>query len=364
MKFGIARIGIAGLAFEDSADEVVTKFCSQKRVQRDSLCWSHYREIFNESQQRASLGLIPCPYGFFTTSSIGGPSAPIALTGFKAKDATVSNAFDETIGTPDTGAIDINKILSIIDEVSSKIRQEELGHFEAALHDTRHLNHAISQNAERLLSNSGWEPDANWDLAAIQNDEIARRALTIFAASRDLSQAIQMHEISRDPEQAARDISPIPIHKLFYRQVKISADRSEKSGVRCNLGNTLRTLRLSAAFRLIPKIILDNAFKYASRGSELRVIFIETSMFFVIECKNSGPAVKDSEIQGLFKRGSRGSNKAGINGQGIGLWLAKTIVEANSGHIEFSVRESGSDYAGRRLGETIVTIKLPRKLLS
>lgn len=359
MTLGIVRRATAGHAFDEPGCNAVKSFCQSKRNHRDSKCTAYYDSLFSKFEPGASVEKIRCPYGLVTTSAIGCAAAPMILNGFWIPgigDPLIPPALLEAAVTTDS---DIKNLLAVVKAIESGIRAEELEHFEAALHDTRHLNHSIIQNAEQILARLGWPSDAVWDMQVLQKDEHARRALTIYAASRDLSQSISMHEISRDPSQATRDVEYLHLHKMFYRQIKISSERMQGAAVTCMLGTSEKTLRLSAAFRLIPKILLDNAIKYAARGSEVKVLFYESLQFFTVECRNKGNIVKESEIPGLFKRGARGSNKSGIKGQGIGLWLAKLIVEANNGRIDFSIRDAGPDYSGRRQGETIVSIKLP-----
>lgn len=359
MIFGVIRKGLSGIIVHESSNELIAKYCKDQRSRKDSKCQKHYDSLWALPRSNTNIDLCKCPYGLVTTTGLGGETTPIILSGFWTKE----NGGDipkEITSAAKVDTKNLNNILFAISSISSGIRQEGLDHFEAALHDTRHLNHAISLNAEQLLNSAGYPPDTDWDLAAVQRDEAARRALAIYSASRDLSLSMMMHEISRDQTQATRDIIQIPIHKIFYRQLKISAERLDQAGISYVLGNTLKTTRLSSAFKLIPKIIIDNSIKYASRGSKIQIFFNENSNYFIIECKNHGSVVKDDETTEVFNRGFRGSNKTGITGQGIGLWLAKTIIEANKGHISLSIKEQGRDYSGRRLGETTITIKIPR----
>lgn len=359
MTFGVVRRSAVGYAFDEPGCNAVKSFCQSKRSMRESKCAAHYDNLFSRFEPGASVEKIRCPYGLVTTSAIGCSADPMILNGFWTSgigDPLVPTTLLDDAVTTDS---DIKNLLAVVKNVERGIRTEELEHFEAALHDTRHLNHSITQNAEQILSKLGWPSDGVWDMQQLQRDEHARRALTIYAASRDLSQSITMHEISRDPTQASRNVESLHVHKMFYRQIRISSERMQDTAVTYMLGTSNKTLHLSAAFRLIPKILLDNAIKYAARGSEIKVLFYESLQFFTIECRNIGNIVRESEISGLFNRGTRGSNKSGIRGQGIGLWLAKLIVEANSGRIEFSIRDNGPDYSGRRQGETIVSIKLP-----
>jgi signal transduction histidine kinase len=359
MKFGLAKKTDNGTVFEESCDPVIRDFCSGKRRTKHSECLKHYQVLWDEHDTGQSIEKLACPYGLVTTSAIGSASKPIALTGFWIRGTGNPLAPEDVIERAVTEETTVNNLTRALSEVSAGIRAEELEHFEAALHDTRHLNHAITQNAELILKRLGWEADAVWDMQEIQKDEHARRALTIYAASRDLSLAILMHEISRDISQATRDVSSQQVHKLFYRQIKISSARMEAANVTCSLGASNKTLQLSKAFRVVPKILLDNAIKYSTRGSQIQILLTETLSNFVIEVRNNGPVIRENEVSDIFKRGIRGSNRSGIQGQGIGLWLAETITKANHGRIEFQVRGTGRDYSGRMLGTSIVTIKLP-----
>jgi light-regulated signal transduction histidine kinase (bacteriophytochrome) len=245
--------------------------------------------------------------------------------------------------------------------IESDVRDEELEHFEAALHDARHLNQTITDTAERLLAGRGYSSDASpWDMRPFREDEELKRFLMIYSASRDLSAAMLMHEISRDPTQATRDITGIPMHRLFYRQFRISDDRLRAARMTWKLGETDKTLRLSSAFRVVPKILIDNAIKYGARDSEISINFVErtTDSFYRIVFTNYGLVIRDDEREKVFSRGVRGSNKGGAQGHGFGLWLAKIIVQANGGAIELRIHEKGRDMSGGRVGNTIVEIKL------
>lgn len=359
MKFAIARRGIQGITFDDSPEPVVNTYCTQKRKLNDSACWEHYKALLDSPPNQHSQATTQCPYGLLTTSPMGNSSAPFALTGFWMRDRGNPLLPENIINAALVTQGEFRNTSTVISRLSDGIKEDEFSHFEAAIHDARHLNQSITVNSELLLKKHGWDTDGIWDMQAIQKDEDSRRLLTIYAASRDLSLAMQMHEISRDTATAKREVAPQHVHKLFYRQVKISTDRKEQKGINIFLGASNKEVRASKAFRLIPKIILDNAIKYADRNSEIRIVFYESPSYFVVECKNRGPIVKDEDIPNLFKRGSRGSNKSGIPGQGIGLWLAKIIVDANNGSIALETRNASVDYSGRRLGETVVTIKIP-----
>ena len=361
MKYTVVKVPSEGdPVFSEGRNDPVVKFCQEKRSLRDSSCSAHYRKIVDLPESEWGKGAFPCPYGLASSAPIRIGNEYRILTGFWTNSlkslplpAPVQNAAK-------TDLADVSELMRVLQVIEADVRAAELEHFEAALHDARHLNQSISDAAERLLTMSGYPPDSPWDMRAFRVDEELKRYLTIYAASRDLAAAMLIHEISRDPSQASRDISIIPMHKLFYRQFRISDDRLEAARLTWHLGDTDKSLRLSYAFRLIPKILIDNAIKYAERGSKIKVQFTESEQFFRIECSNYGPIIRENEIERVFRRGYRGSNRSTVQGHGLGLWLAKVIVEANSGIISLRIQEQARDISGRRLGLTIVEIKLLR----
>lgn len=356
-KYGIAKETNDGISFSDGDHDELMCFCQAQRSSSTSKCLAHYTALFNNTAPTDQIKILQCPYGLNTSTPFGDDATPRIIYGICLTDGAV-NPPEQIPASACIKQEDAESLLSLVKVVSLDIRNEEMDHFEAALHDARHLNHSITQHAERILANSGYPPETEWNMAAIQQDEVSRRALSIYAASRDLSDAISLHEISQDTSRANTQKTVTHIHKQFYRQLKISSERLASSDLQYTLGSTQKSLMLTPEFRLIPKILIDNAIKYSNRNSNISIEFIETLRFFKITCSNEGPIVRPDEYESLFRKGTRGSNKSGIKGRGIGLWLAKIIVEANMGTIKLEAQEKSRDYSGRKIGKTIVTIQL------
>lgn len=358
MKCAVVKFSNNELIFLDEGNGNALTICQQHRSRLDSKCHDYYLGLFSNSAIGDEVKYVTCPYGLHTSTPFGSSTMPRALYGFFVTSIECQPPIDllvEPCVTPDDAA----STFSLISLVSQDIRQEETGHFEAALHDARHLNHSITQHAERILHNLGYSSDAEWNMLAMQQDEMSRRVLSIYAASRDLSNAISMHEISQDISRAKTRKIATQVHKLFYRQQKISTEQMANANLRYTLGASKKVMMLTPEFRLIPKILFDNAIKYAAKNTDMSIVFVETSHFFNIICKNDGPIIKQEECDMVFSRGGRGSNKSGIKGQGIGLWLAKIITEANNGTIQVATQERARDYSNRRIGTTTITIRIP-----
>jgi hypothetical protein len=362
VKYTVVKILRAGQpVYTDGRNTEVTRFCTEKRELKDSACASHYKAMASPAGFNSKEPLFPCPYGLASSGAVQIGAEHRVLTGFwtdSMKPTPLPARVREAARVDPT---EVAELVQVLRSIESDVRMQELEHFEAALHDARHLNQTITDTAERLLAGRGYSSEASpWDMRAFREEGELKRFLMIYSASRDLSAAMLMHEISRDPSQATRDVTGIPMHRMFYRQFRISDDRLRAARMTWRLGETDKTLRLSSTFRVVPKILIDNAVKYGARDSEITVRFEErvTDNIYRIVFTNSGPIIREDEREKVFLRGVRGSNKGGAQGQGLGLWLAKIIVEANTGTMELRLHERGRDMSGRRIGDTIVEIKL------
>ena len=108
----------------------------------------------------------------------------------------------------------------------------------------------------------------------------------------------------------------------------------EKTKEKINLkGDSVKILANKMAIEELLTILLDNAVKYSPKDGKISV----TVKPNVLEVKDSGMGIRESDIPHIFDRFyradmSRTKNK--IEGYGLGLAIAKNIVEAHKGKIE------------------------------
>lgn len=79
--------------------------------------------------------------------------------------------------------------------------------------------------------------------------------------------------------------------------------------------------------------ILDNAVKYSEIGGEIEVSMWETEMFLKIQVRDYGIGIQAGEENRIFQRFYRGKNVTTQEGFGIGLYLAREIINLHSGFV-------------------------------
>ncbi|WP_295126579.1 HAMP domain-containing sensor histidine kinase [Ruminococcus sp.] len=82
--------------------------------------------------------------------------------------------------------------------------------------------------------------------------------------------------------------------------------------------------------------IVDNAVKYSREDTEVNVSVKEYEMFVCVAVKDEGMGIPEAEQPLVFGRFYRGSEVAQDEGVGIGLYLARQIIEEQGGYIQLS----------------------------
>ena len=91
--------------------------------------------------------------------------------------------------------------------------------------------------------------------------------------------------------------------------------------------------------------ILDNAIKYSPKRSRITVSVRALEMFACITVKDEGPGILEEEQAQIFERFYRGKNAASQEGNGIGLYLSRMILQKEKGYIRVSSNEEkGSSF--------------------
>ena len=99
--------------------------------------------------------------------------------------------------------------------------------------------------------------------------------------------------------------------------------------------------------------IVKNCIEHMDKGGSLKVSLTDTSIFSQIQISDTGCGIATEDIPHVFERFYRGKN-AGKDSVGIGLALAKTIIESQHGEISVESEEGLGSTFEIKLYKTII----------
>jgi len=87
--------------------------------------------------------------------------------------------------------------------------------------------------------------------------------------------------------------------------------------------------------------ILDNAIRYIKEKGNVEVILKKEGNRFCLKIKDNGIGIPEEDQKHIFQKFFRASNAAKVQaqGSGLGLYIAKSIIEKSEGKVDFSSKE-------------------------
>ncbi|MBN1106525.1 MAG: PAS domain-containing sensor histidine kinase, partial [Deltaproteobacteria bacterium] len=120
------------------------------------------------------------------------------------------------------------------------------------------------------------------------------------------------------------------LDKELMELCKAYQPRTMESGIRLQLKNEISLPRIQAdpdRLRRVFRNLLDNAFKFSTRGTTITITTQETNQDVIISIEDEGKGINPDDLPFIFDIFRRGKNAGGDPGQGIGLATVKAIVE-------------------------------------
>lgn len=160
-----------------------------------------------------------------------------------------------------------------------------------------------------------------------------------------IEQGRMKYEMSdMDLAEVAKTVSAELTHDAERRGLTLSFATSGPLPVYADLGKV----------KQVVSNLIDNAIKYTEKGS-IRVTTGSSGKTAWVQIVDTGVGIDPSEIAGLFEKfvRGRGAGKVNTSGTGLGLYVAKSIIEAQKGRIRIASEGKGK-------GSTF-TVELPLK---
>jgi len=165
----------------------------------------------------------------------------------------------------------------------------------------------------------------------------------LLDATRISSEGLRPHWAWVDPEDL--------INGALARKQRMLADRPVKFAIADDL--PLAYIDATLVESALGQII-ENAVKYSAAETPVSISAEQTGSMIQIDVRDNGPGLTHDETEKVFERFYRSPvHAATIPGSGLGLWIARALIEACGGRIRALIPNHGTG--------TIFRIELPVK---
>lgn len=157
--------------------------------------------------------------------------------------------------------------------------------------------------------------------------------------SKAVEQMIGMLELYLSPDVVAASGTVARCDRVNPRRLlEEGAQRVRASGreATLELGDLPDTLRGEPqGLRLALRVLVDNALQYGAPGQPIVLAGAATASGVTLAVRDGGAGVPLGEEEAIFGKHVRGSNSAAHSGAGLGLYMARSVVEVHGGLIEY-----------------------------
>jgi signal transduction histidine kinase len=177
----------------------------------------------------------------------------------------------------------------------------------------------------------------NMELDAHEFDELSKKRFQrIQRATAQLSDLVKrcFREDRFEPLNRGLRRRHAKLQTLIADACDSLAFSPQKHQLAVDLGNLPETFLCDPDMtRLALRTIVGNAAKYSSAGSSVWIKGNFEEKGITLKVIDNGPGVAERDLPHLFKRYYRGSNASHVSGTGLGLPLARELIQIQGGHM-------------------------------
>lgn len=196
-------------------------------------------------------------------------------------------------------------------------------------HDIKSPLAVVLGYADLLLEDNGQQSreEREKDLRQLRNN-----VCTVFSLVENY-----LHVSRFEDGQLSLEKAPVEINALLTdvgRQYEIEA-RQRSVTLNFALQPDLPVLQGDAlALTRVVSNLVSNALKFTPQNGKITVSSKWRNGEIVASVADTGPGIPQEEVPLLFEKYHRGTTSREVEGSGLGLFIAKALVEAHGGHIE------------------------------
>jgi two-component system sensor histidine kinase KdpD len=205
---------------------------------------------------------------------------------------------------------------------------------DSVTHEFRTPLTSIKASVTTLLSGTALETPAKKELLTVIDEETDRLNRLVGEASEMAQLDAGMFQLDLQPHAIQEALEPA------FQDAKASLDGHP---LQMNISDDLPKVRMDLErIREVLMHLLENAGKYSGRGVPIRITAEISGDEIIVSIADHGPGIDTFEQSLIFEKFYRGQNQRySAPGTGMGLAIAKVIVEAHGGTIQL-VSQPGS----------------------
>jgi signal transduction histidine kinase len=259
------------------------------------------------------------------------------------------SAGDRAARADEVGPLELKEMARRFNEMAAELsaqRERQMAFLAGVAHDLRNPLSTLSLAVETLApaQGSGSEDDANRTLQLLRRQigRLDRMVGDLLEISRIEAGQLEIAPAPCEMRALVREVVAIFRSTLSKHEIAV-VDSREPAWVRCD------ALRIEQVLNNL----ISNAVKYSPNGGTVQVALRAAGDTVEVSVKDDGLGIPEADRARLFEpfRRSRRDAESSIPGTGLGLFVARRIIEAHDGRIEV--------YSAEGRGTT-VTVCLPR----
>jgi two-component system sensor histidine kinase KdpD len=260
--------------------------------------------------------IAPVRMGVQPAGSIGVSGAPLSLQTLEAIGSLIAIAIERV------GAIETLSRTEAARQ-GERLRSALL---DSVTHDLRTPLMSIKASVTGLISDKAMAEADRDELLTVIDEEADR-------LNRLVGEATEMAAL--DANEVELHLEPRQISEVIETALGEYAERLKNHPVEVHLAPNLPAVRMdSARIREVLLQLLENAAKYSDAGSRISLTAEVKDRYLVTSVADRGAGIDDFEQSVIFDKFYRGRQQRGQSpGTGMGLSIAKAIVEAHKGTI-------------------------------
>lgn len=132
---------------------------------------------------------------------------------------------------------------------------------------------------------------------------------------------------------------PVSLFEIAEGIIKQGEPKAKKRNIRLSFEEDpdMKDIKITADSKWLTEAvynIFDNSIKYSEDNSLIEIEIFCYEMFCGIRVKDYGAGISEEEIPLIFSRFYRGKGAGDKEGIGVGLYLARSIIEEHGGYIK------------------------------